>query len=140
MELEPGQLAEVYRAFSSICAVLGGFSIAFLVIMVTVAPDRKVASWATGFSIVAVACFLPATLNTFLASIPAATAPSAQDLGADVNGVTGMSALLLVIGVFALLASLGLTGWIRSKRVGILSTVAAILAGLMCWRGISLLF
>ena len=140
MELAPGQLAEVYRAFSSICAVLGGFSIAFLVIMVTVAPDRKVASWATGFSIVAVACFLPAALNTFLASIPATTATSAQDLGADVTGVTGMSALLLVVGVLALLASLGLTGWIRSKRVGVLSTVAATLAALACWRGLSFMF
>ena len=139
MELEPGQLAEVYRAFSSICAVLGGFSIAFLVIMVTAAPDRRVASWATGFSVVAVACFLPASLNTFLASIVAGTATTAQDLGADVRGVTGTSALLLIVGVFALLASLGLTGWVRSRQVGVLSTVAAVLAALVSWRGLSLM-
>ena len=139
MDLAPGQLADTYRAFSSICAVLGGFSIAFLVIMVTVAPDRKVASWATGSSIVAVACFLPAALNTFLASIPAASVTSARDLGPEVNGITGTASMLLILGVFALLVSLGLTGWIRSRRVGILSTVMAVLAALACWSGMSLM-
>ena len=139
MELAPGQLAEMYRAFSSICAVLGGFSIAFLVIMVTVAPDRKVASWATGSSVVAVACFLPAALNTFLASITATSATSAQGLEAAVNNATGTSAFLLVLGVLALLVSLGLTGWIRSRRIGILSTVMAVLAALACWQGLSLM-
>ena len=140
MEFAPGQLAEAYRAFSSIRAVLGGFSIAFLVIMVTVAPDRKVASWATGSSIVAVACFLPAALNTFIASIPAAGVTTSQELGADINGMTGMSAMLLIIGVFALLVSLGLTGWIRSRRIGILSTVMALLAALACFRGLAMAF
>lgn len=140
MDFAPGQLAEIYRAFSSLCAVLGGFSIAFLVIMVTVAPDRKVASWATASSIVAVACFLPASLNTFLASLLAEAATDAASLGAGVNSSTGMASLLLVVGVLALLVSLGLTGWIRSRRVGIFSTVAAVLAALACFRGLTMFF
>ena len=139
MDLPPGQLADIYRAFSSICAVLGGFSIAFLVIMVTVAPDRKVASWATASSIVAVACFLPAALNTFLASILAVAVTDAQSLGTEVNNVTGQSSILLIVGVLALLVCLGLTGWIRSRHVGIFSTVAAVIAALACLSGLALL-
>ena len=112
---------------SSIAAVLGGFSVATLTLLLDAASNRRIASWAIATSGIAAALLIGVT---FLASILAADAMKMDattfaELTPSIQPPVGVVSFALLIGFYALLANLGMSGWIRSKRTGIATSVAA---------------
>ena len=127
MEYPPDYLQYLYEQISSISAVLGGFSIATLTLLLDAAPKRRIASWAVATSGIAASLFIGVT---FLASILASdalktNAVTFEDLNPSIQPLIGIVSLGFLIGFFTLLGSLGMSGWIRSKRTGIATSVAA---------------
>jgi len=89
--------AEAYRQLAFVSAVLGGFSVAFLGVILVARDERRIAGWTIGLSIAASSAFIVATfLDSFL--------------------------------VFTLQ---GIAGWLRSRALGIISTILASTAGLV---------
>jgi hypothetical protein len=126
-EYPPDYLQYLYEQISSIAAVLGGFSVATLMLLLDAAPNRRIASWAASTSGLAAALLIGVT---FLASILAADAMKTSavtfaDLTPSIQPLVGVVSLAFLMGFYMLLASLGMSGWIRSKRTGIATSVAA---------------
>jgi hypothetical protein len=125
----PGYLADLYGQISSLAAVLGGFAIAALAVLLTAAPEKRVASWATGASAFAAGALISSTFLSAILSTDAGkmNAGGFGDLTPSVLPLVTYQGFLFPLGLYALLFALGLCGWIRSKRTGIASTLAALI-------------
>ena len=120
-EYPPDYLQYLYEQISSIAAVLGGFSVATLMLLLDADSNRRIASWAAATSGLAAALLIGVT---FLASILTADAMKLNalaftDLTPSIQPLVGIVSLTFLMGFYTLLASLGMSGWIRSKRTGI---------------------
>lgn len=128
--------AEAYRQIAFISAVLGGFSVAFLGVILVADDARRRAGWTIGLSIAASVMFVVATfLDSFLVfTLPGVSASSAEQLPQEIRMVASVAVFAFYGGVFALLSSLALGGWLRSRAVGVTATLlvaCAILAILL---------
>jgi len=120
-------LAEFFRQFAFINAILGGFAFSFLGVLLTVDSKHRVVSWVTAITAGAAACFIIATLGaTFSAAAAANT--GASELPASILALQKPMSLIFLGGVLLLLVSLGMSGWLRSRSLGIVTTIIAILA------------
>lgn len=132
-EYAPGYLELVYQQISSTSAVLGGFAIATLALLLDDAPGRRIASWAAGAAGMAAGLLIS---TTFLAAIVSSDAMknealSFADLTPRVESLVPIVGPLFPLGIYALLLSLGLSGWIRSPGTGIATSIAALI-GAVC--------
>lgn len=124
--LTPDYLAEIARQIASLGAVLGGFAVAFLGTLLNAAPGRRTATWAAGAAAISAAAFIVATIAAvalLLALHPrgVGVAPPTMD-----RARAGM-AVAFLLGIYSLLASLGLSGWARSPGLGRMTAVTAAL-------------
>ncbi len=128
----PGYLELLYEQISSLSAVLGGFAIASLTVLLTAAPERRVASWAAGAAGVSAGALIATTLLSAILSSDAMKrgATSFADFTPGILSLTTIQGVLFPLGIYALLLSLGLCGWIRSRRVGVATSVAAAVGAL----------
>ena len=124
--LAPEYLAELGRQIATLSAFLGGFAAAFYVM-----ADRshRIAGWAAGSAAIAAAAFVVAVVAATMLVI--ALHPGAPRIGAR-GGQGGfervVAAVTFFMGIYALLASLGLSGWLRSRRLGIATSLGALVA------------
>ena len=130
-EFAAGYLQLLYQQISSISAILGGFSITTLALLLDDAPERRIASWAAGSAGMAACLFIS---TTFLAAILSSDAmktgaTSFADLTPSIVPLVRIVGPLFPLSIYVLLLSLGLTGWIRSTWTGIATSVAAIIGG-----------
>ena len=133
IEYPPGYLEYLYEQIASISSILGGFSIAALTVLLTAKPKQRIASWATGSAGLAAGILIS---TSFLASILASdalktNATNFSELTASIQPLVGIVGPLFPVGIYTLLISLGLSGWVRSKATGITTSVAALI-GLIC--------
>ena len=120
---------ELYRQFSFLAAVLGGFAITFMGTLLTLDAKEKVvarAIWVSAFaatflivstftSVVTLLDVIRLNISAFDFSDWPANTLRAKVI-ADVTSFTGMYALLIAIGI---------SGWIRDKRTGIITSFFA---------------
>jgi hypothetical protein len=130
MHLTPEIFAEIFRQSAFISALIAGFSFAFLAVILTSSTKRKIDDWTAGFAIAATAGLIVCALGwTF--SVPQVLAFSQSNSPfqlPDTLRTIHRSLSMTFIGCFYLfLASLGLSGWIRSKPLGIVSSIIALL-------------
>jgi hypothetical protein len=128
-------MGDAYGQLAAVSAVLGGFAVTFLSIVLTHADSRRRVSGAVGVATTAAACFFLTTLGwallasfaaQFQASDATARAALAGRFGAALALQRPVSTLFLV-GVLLLTAMLGVGGWLRSRRLGLFTTVVAAL-------------
>lgn len=117
-------LIGTYRLLAFVGAVLGGFSCAFLGVMLAAGDNRRLAGVTVTLAIVAsVALVVTAVMGSFLVVALSAVQPSTF---ADVpRGVLQSASWLTVafdLGVVSLLLAVGVSGWLRSPLVGWIST------------------
>jgi hypothetical protein len=123
--------AELFRQLAFISALLGGFSLGFLVQLLATNPERRIASWTIGFSIAAsaglIVCVLGWTLSaaTILGSM---TEPEMAQLSTRLTLLHRRLSLAFIGSLLLFLVSLGLCGWIRSRVMGIVSSAIALIA------------
>ncbi len=113
---------------SFIGAFLGGISVTLLVTIVVFSSDKKVVNWIVGTSALA-ACSLLITVIAAMRLIIAlhpdlSFVPSPEKMKLLWNGMI----LAYGVGVLSLIASIGLSGWLRSSRAGIVTCLMASIA------------
>lgn len=129
--LIPDYLTEIARQLGSLSAFLGGFAAAFLGTLLTMASPRRTTSWAiASAAFAAVAFILVVVASTKLVILLHPKAPTAGSLE-SLGGTRVVMGLGFLLGTYALLLSIGLSGWLRSRRMGLLTSLLAGIAAVL---------
>ena len=129
-DLTPDHLVEIAKQTAFVAAFLGGFAATFLG---TVLPlnrsGKQSASLVVTLAISSCAFVVSViTLTSLIISqhpeVPEDVRLSVADRGQIVGGISFM------IGIYALLVSIGLAGYVRSKLLGMVTSVVALIAAL----------
>ncbi len=131
-------MGDAFGQLAAVSAVLGGFAVTFLSIVLTHDDPRRRVAVAVGVATVAAACFFLTALGWALlaasaaqvqSSDPAARAALVRRFGTALAIQTPVSQFFLV-GVLLLAAMLGIGGWLRSRALGLFTTGVAVLTAL----------
>lgn len=135
MTATPESLADLFRQLAFISALIGGFAFAFLGVLLTAPSRSRLVEWTGGMAMATAASLLVCVIGwTLLSSEVVLTTPSSAGAEAFRQGASKFNrihsrlSLLFILGMCLFLASLGLSGWIRSRALGIVSIVIALLA------------
>jgi hypothetical protein len=122
---------EISRQLAFLGAFLGGFAATFLATLLVVDSSRRVADWVIGSAAAAACSFVVAVIaSVTLTVVLHPEAPANVSASASIGAARVIATLGFGVGIYALLASVGLSGWIRSRRTG-LGTSAAAAVGLV---------
>lgn len=129
--LAPEYLAEIARQIGSLSAFLGGFAAAYFGTLLALNASHRLASWAIASAALASLAFVVAVVAcTKLVMVLHPQAPAM--LAQESLGLTRALAVLgFLLGTYALLTSIGLSGWLRSRRTGLVTSWLAGVAGLL---------
>lgn len=133
--LSNSYLAEISHQIAFLSAFLGGFSATFMATLLVVASSKRIAGWVVGSAATAACSFVVGAVASVTLTIGLhPDAPSNIAIGASSGTARIVSTLGFGIGVIALLTSVGLSGWIRSRQTGIAtSAVSSISLVLVLW-------
>ncbi len=135
MNLSPEFVAELFRQCAFISALIAGFSFAFLAVILTSNTKRRVDDWTAGFAIAATAGLIVCALGWTLAApeiltlTKGPTGASTFELPETLRTIHRSLSFTSIGCFFLFLTSLGLSGWIRSKILGIISSSIAFIGG-----------
>jgi hypothetical protein len=125
--------AELYRQLAFISALIAGFSLTFLVQLLTAESRRRMVNWTIGFSLAATAamivCALGWTLSAAVVIDPRAQADFAR-WSRSIGLLHHRLSLTFISGILLFLVGLGLCGWVRSRAMGVVSSAIALIAAL----------
>ncbi len=122
--LEDSYLVELAQQIAFLSAFLGGFAATFLATLLVVDSSKRIGGWVVGSAAVAACSFVVAVIaSVMLTTVLHPDAPINVSSGASVEMARIVSTLCFGAGVFALLASVGLSGWVRSRQTGIVTSV-----------------
>ena len=124
-------MLEYYRQFAFVSSLLAGFAFAFYGTLLGVATPHRTASWAAFLSVAASISFLLVTLGMTFAANFVSNLRSSSPMPAAVAAQQTPLSTLFLVGVLLLLASFGLGGWVRSRQLGISTTIIAALGGIV---------
>jgi hypothetical protein len=126
MSFAPAYLSAIANQVGGLSAFLGGFAATFLGTLLAINAPGRLATVAIGLSAVSSAAFITAVVGS--TAVVAALHPEGPGFGvAKVGGTQALMTLAFMVGLYALLAALGLSGWLRSRATGLTtSTVAAV--------------
>ena len=113
-------MAEFYRQFAFVSSVLAGFAFTFYGTLLVAAREHRAGAWASFFAVAASVAFLPVTLGMTFGAVRATNQPrelSVSTLESDPQ--IALLSMLFLSGVVFLLASFGISGWMRSRGLGI---------------------
>jgi len=125
-ELNPSYVTAVAEQLSFVSAFLGGISATILVTIVVFTSPKKSVNWIVGTSAFAACSLLIAVVAAWRLTIllhpdfPASVEPTI------VNVLWGSMLLGYSLGFLSLLASIGLSGWLRTRRTGFITSFIAI--------------
>jgi hypothetical protein len=134
---------ELVRQLVFFTSILAGFAFAGVIQLLALKDTRKITSWIIGCLTVSASIMLIATFIGSILLYKVESYPTAEQIPPRLLAFFGRVGLLelclLLLGLAVFLAGVGLTGWIRSKFVGFVSSVAAVLALIvMLWALVEL--
>jgi hypothetical protein len=118
-------MAEYYRQYAFVSSVLAGFAFSFYGVLLAASSRHRAASWAALMAVAASVAFLLVTLGMTFAASRAAALPNGAPLTLAVAAQQGPLSVYFDAGIVFLFASFGLGGWIRSRGLGIATTLVA---------------
>ncbi len=123
-------MADYYGFLASISAVLGGFALAFLGVLLT-APDVRAVTWTTRCAALATGLFTVTALGwalaaSGLAADAATSAERGREFMARFQTTHRWLSMAFIAGIHVFLASLGIAGWIRSRGMGVFTSLVAL--------------
>jgi hypothetical protein len=130
-------MAEYYRQFAFVSSVLAGFAFAFYGTLLVAVPEHRAGKWAAFFAVAASVAFLPVTLGMTFGAVRAANQPvefGLSKLAADPQ--IALLSILFLCGVAFLLTSFGVSGWIRSRGLGIATTSLSLIGALAAFAAL----
>lgn len=123
--LSPAYVSSLASQLAALSAFLGGFAATFLATLLTLGQQSRLMTVTIGFAVTAAVSFIVTVVAAMTITMiyhPAAPT-SMAGLGSRLPA-TVMS-LGFLAGLLSLLASLGCSGWTRSRSVGWITTVAS---------------
>lgn len=119
------RLAEVFRQLAFISAVLGGFSVAFWVALL--GAEARIATWAAGFAVGASVSLLVVALFMTISTVQVALdgRDTYDALPPAIAATYEPMTLLFLFGALLFFVSLGISGFVRSRAMGVVSSVLA---------------
>ncbi len=125
-------VTEWFRQFTLIGGLLAGFAITFLVGLLNAPQKGRALDCAVGAALVSAACLIATTVISFAAVVyitdrtglgPGKDIP--DSIKSIVPGAAKWAGLSFGLGMIALLLNVGFCGWIRSRRLGLVSSILA---------------
>ncbi len=127
--LPDSYLVELARQLAFLSAFLGGFAATFLVTLLVVESTRRIAGWVIGSAATAACSFVVAVIaSVMLTTVLHPDVPTNVRSASSIETARIVSTLGFGIGVIALLVSVGLSGWIRSRQSGIMTSVVSFIS------------
>lgn len=124
-QLSPVYIAALASQLAALSAFLGGFAATFLATLLTLGHQSRLMTVTIGLAVTsAVAFIVTVVAATMLIAIYHPAAPQFMTVLTTSQPRTIMS-LGFTVGSLALLASLGCSGWTRSRAIGWTTTIAA---------------
>lgn len=127
---------EALRQLSYLSSLLAGFGVMVTVGLLSLKDERKIVSWVIGVMVLASVLFLTSTsIGTMYYMLPVnwqsflpSEVPSPKVMGFDFGDAVAVTiAAFTYIGTLAFSLGVALLGWIRSRLVGWISTISALL-------------
>ena len=130
-------MAEYYRQIAFVSSVLAGFAFAFYGTLLVAAREHRAGAWAAIFAVAASVAFLPVTLGTTFGAVRATIQPEAFTVSTlKLDPQNALLSMLFLSGVVFLLASFGISGWMRSRGLGIATTGLSLLGALAAFAAL----
>jgi hypothetical protein len=127
---------EALRQFSYLSSLLAGFGVMVIVGLLSLKDERKIVSWVIGAMVLASVLFLTSTSiaamyfivpSDWLSYVPSEV-PSPEEIGFDfLDAVAVTLSAFTYVGTLAFSFGVALLGWVRSRLVGLISTITALL-------------
>jgi len=130
-------MAEFYRQFAFVSSVLAGFSFTFYGTLLIAARQHRAGTWAAFLAVAASVAFLPVTLGMTFAAARATNQSgdySTSSAAADPQLV--LLSMLFLTGMVLLFASFGVSGWIRSRGLGIATTSLSLVGAIAAFTAL----
>jgi len=127
-ELNPKYIIAVAEQLSFVSAFLGGISATILITIVVFTSPKKSVSWIVSSATLAACSLLIAVVASWRLII---LLHPEIPISVDTNIIKVLWAGMLIgygLGFLSLLVSIGLSGWLRSKRNGIITSTIALVA------------
>jgi hypothetical protein len=131
-QLPADYLLDIARQVAFVSAFLGGFSATFLGTLLYSGSDSRLANWAISSTALSACAFIVAVLALTMLTVglnPSAPAGVIQEGALRRAQLIGLLSFLL--GMYALLFSIGASGWLRSRKLGWTTTCIAVAAALL---------
>ena|SRR5450432_2722598 len=116
---------EYYRQFAFVSSVLAGFAFTLYGVLLGTSTAHKAADWASLLAVAASVSFLLVTLGMTFAAAVAAHLPKDATMPPAITAQQMPLSFCFLGGIALLFAAFGLGGWIRSRSLGIATTVVA---------------
>jgi hypothetical protein len=132
-------MAEYCRQFAFVSSVLAGFAFAFYGTLLVAACEHRVGAWAAFLAVAASVAFLPVTLGMTFGAVRGVNQPgefSASNLAADRQ--IALLSMFFLAGVGLLPDSFGVSGWLRSRDLGIATASLSFIGAVAVFRCASL--
>jgi hypothetical protein len=135
----PEFLGEAGRQIAFLSAFLGGFAATFLGVLLQSPNSRRHVGWAAGAAAVASASFIVAVMSgSLLGLVVHPGAPPALAKPTLLPPLRILMVITFIVGIYSSLLSLGLSGWIRSRQLGIVTSVSAFVSAVIVFLLLSL--
>jgi len=127
---------EALRQLSYLSSLLAGFGVMVTVGLLSLKDERKIVSWVIGIMVLASLLFLTSTsigAMYYLLPVDWQSFLPSEVSKPEVMGFDFVDAVVIIIGAFTYIGTLAfslgvaLLGWIRSRLVGWISTISALL-------------
>jgi hypothetical protein len=123
--LSPAYISALAAQLAALSAFLGGFAATFLATLLTLGHQGRLMTVTIGFAVVSSVSFIVTVVAaTMVTAIFHPEAPRAMTTLAAFPPQAIMT-LGFSVGSLSLLASLGCSGWTRSRSIGWITTIAA---------------
>ncbi|WP_343862532.1 hypothetical protein [Aliiglaciecola litoralis] len=127
--LSNNYLIDLAGQLAFLSAFLGGFSATFLVTLLVADSSKRITNWVVGSTAISACCFIVAVISfVMISSVLHPGTPSNVYSEEGINTARVVSILGFSFGILMLLASVAMSGWIRSKKVGICTSCISFIA------------
>jgi hypothetical protein len=129
MNLTPGSFAEICKQSAFISALVSGFSFAFLGVMLVSSGKKTIINLVIIFSVIAIAGLLICSLAWTLSASRMALMMDNQvsQVPGSILGIHKFLSVIFILCFFFFLLTLGLSGWIRSRWMGIVTSLICLI-------------
>lgn len=135
--LSNNYLIDLASQLAFLSAFLGGFAATFLATLLVADSSKRITNWIVGSTALSACSFVVAVISfVMLGTIVHPDSPSIKSEDV-INTARVVSFLGFSIGILMLLVSVGFSGWLRSKRVGVVTSFISFLAFVIVYWAIS---